>query len=732
MRSLNQLDFMATTLDIPTAFKNGTEAAFNPNTATRLLPWSPEGMRPRRDWIFGEVRRSFRRFVDDEGRWLHPPAFNPDPDPRVYVQVALAYLFGSEKDQELARHLLLAPPVRQQMIDSVPCAFVPEYVLALLKIAGDLVPRDLRDVLIERVRCNLHHYASFDLRHRGYNDNHVTLATATLVLGGEATGNEEAVEEGRANLLNLRDTLLRRGFIHEANDCYLPHTIYPLAAVGEWSEDEEIRQLARDCEARVWVDWIGHWHVNLARKPGPSARDYTQGRLNHLSPNTALWSIFGDAFGQPVYPPGDRFLDAIPAEHFFSFNGEPMDHSWDMGFLSWMSAHTYHIPEHVAELIYKRAYPHVISGTHEVGHCSEYIPRVGSKTGEVAKDILPYSAREIYTYQYQEADWAMGTASQRMVGGCPNNNWGVYYRKAAPLVRTADQGMVFCSFTINEKDCTGNHSFSMDPQDPQALLHGSVELWFDNGKYAAIQHERTSIMLYRPRMLDRHQVSALSTSILFPLCFENSIGRLELGDREITDFNGQSDQLCDLFVQDGPLYIGIRPLIAVDLPADIRVRVRRSGPWGVVDFYSYRGPALNLEEIDLCRMGGGFLCEVATREDFATLEEFKTWFRAGKIVQEQRFFMRQVRYHREGLDLGLCWDVWTDNIMFRTLNGRDYPMPKFQCSGIDPHRLPWMTGDVSCLDHFSWLQRQCSRTRDNWPDRPLTLHPAKFSPPQAS
>ena len=48
----------------------------------------------RRDWIFAEVRRKFRPFVDDEARWLTPPGLTPQPDARVFVQVALAYLHG--------------------------------------------------------------------------------------------------------------------------------------------------------------------------------------------------------------------------------------------------------------------------------------------------------------------------------------------------------------------------------------------------------------------------------------------------------------------------------------------------------------------------------------------------------------------------------------------------------------------------------------------------------------
>jgi hypothetical protein len=681
-------------------------------------------MQPRRDWIFSEVRRKFRRFVDSDGKWLTPPAINAHPDPRVYVQVALPYLLGTDEEKKLAENLLLSEGVTDRLTRQDRCAFTPSYVCVLLNLVGDQLPKGVRQLLLDRVANRLLHFASLDLRHHGYNDNHVTLATAALVLGGELSGQKQAVEEGRANLLNFRDTFLRRGFMHETNDCYIPHTLYTTAAVAEWSRDPEIRQLALDCEARIWADWIGHWHPNLARKPGPSARDYTGGRLHPLSVNTALWTVFGDKFGQPAYPPADAFAESLPPEHHFAYNGNPSDGTWDLGFIAWLAAHTYHIPEHLGALMYDRSYPHTICGTHEVGNVTETLSReVQTEKGkeqqrEILPEEIPFSAREIFTYQYQEKDWAMGTASQRMIGNCGNNNWGVSYRKAAPLARTSDQGMIFCSFTINEKDTTGFHSFSLAPGADVQPLKVGVEHWFDCGRYAALQHERTSLVLYRPLLRDQHKIEALATSIIFPLCYKNKIDRIDLGDTEVRDFEAESTVLGDLFVQDGPLYIGIRPLLPVSMPAGVRVRVERSEFWGKVHFYSYRGPATDVEAHDLCRVGGGFLCEVATRDDFPTLEAFKSWFRRGEFIDEQQFFMRHVRYHREGLDLAMRWDILVDNIMYRAINGREHPLPRFSCTGIAPESLPWMTGDVSGLDHFRWAQTQSRRT-SNWPDFPL-------------
>jgi len=696
-------------------------------------PWTMAGMGPRRDWVFEHVRNRFRRFIEQDGRswrWVSPPAANPEPDWRVIVQVALPYLLGNEADRELAYGLLLHPTV-QQRINA--CSFTTEYVLAVILGAGEAMPRDLRGRLLERIDADLLHYATKDLQHHGYNDNHVTLATASLVLGGELTGNQEAVEEGRANLLNFRDTFLRRGFMHETNDCYIPHTLYSTAAVAEFAKDDEIRQLARDCEARIWADWIGHWHPNLARKPGPSARDYTGGRLNPLGLTTYLWCVFGDACGQPAYPPSDVFGDNVPLERHFALaacHGDRHDGHRTLGYLARICAHGYHVPESLVPLLFEREYPHAIRGTHETGHFDEgarkAVPGPGGTTvleGVTLHDVVPFSAREIYTYQYQEADWAMGTASQRMIGGCPNNNWQIAYRKAAPLARTADQGLLFCAFTTNDKPVTGDWRFRMDPRDPSVFQQEGIEAWFDNGRYAGLQHERTAIMLYRPRVYERHAITALSTSLVFPFCFGNTVEHVWFGDDEVKDFSGESAEVRDIVIQDGPLYIGIRPLPSrPQACAGPRMRAVREKFWGLIHIDHYRGPALQLEEMDLCRIGGGLLCEVATAADFPDAAAFKAWFRTGQVLDDQMNFMRHVRYQRDGLNLGLRWDVWNDNIMWRMLNGREYPLPTFECTGLEPASLPWLSGDASGLDHFSWAARQARRAM-----APQCTEPGKIS-----
>jgi hypothetical protein len=680
------------------------------NCLEKVHPWTAAGMSERREVVFEKIRQSVKLFFDEDGRWRDDNEGRDDP--RVYVQISLPLLLGNNNDQALARTLLDDDVVKARINH---CSFTTEYLMAVINGMGEKMPEDLRDVLRNRVKDGILHYAKKDLQHHGYNDNHVTLATSSLIIGGQFVGNEEAIEQGRLNLLNFRDTFLRRGFMHETNDCYIPHTLYSTAMVAEFAEDREIRELALNCEARIWADWIGHWHLNLSRKPGPSARDYTFGRLNPMSFNIALWCILGDRFASAVYPYENIFKTELPSEQYFSCYNKG-DMFWNMGFLARMMAHSYHIPEEVAKLAYHRDYPHIIKGTHEVGHFNESVSWEmddGHKGKHLMNQalpfVVPFSGREIYTYQYQEKDWAMGTASQRMIGNCPNNNWGVYYRKADPLVSTKDQGMIFCSFTINDKNVSGSHDFEMLKDNPQAVNHEDFVHWFDNGHYAGMQHEGTSIMLYRPRVHEMHKITSLSTTLVFPLTFKNRVEHIYFGDKEIVDFDGECAELDDIFIEDGFVYVGIKPLLSRPQSSPIRMKASKQGECGLIDLYSYMGREISLTEMDLCRIGGGFLCEVRNKDDFDSIEDFRKWFSAGRVLDDQTFFMRQVRYHRDDLDMAMRYDVWGDNIMYRMLNGREMEKTKFSCSGIDNQSLPWLCGDVSGLDHFSWAFKQSER-----------------------
>ena len=684
--------------------------------------YSPAAQAERRDRLWPLIRAQCRSLFDDEGRFIGPLGGRTSPDYRIPVQLAAPMLLGDEAHRAFGNAMLRQNPVNVG-IDS----FSGDYAVAMWHSASHRLDDDVRSMLLQKFTDGVRHYAKLDLQHHGFNDNHVTLATSSLVLAGELVDDRWAVDQGRFNLLNLRDTLLRCGLIHEANDCYFWHTMYSTALVARCAEDEEIRDLAAKAEARLWAEHVAFHHPNLGRKIGPSARDYTKHRIHPTHANTGLWYVFGDAFGVGAMPP-KYLVEHDDADRPFDWIGtSDADAAWTLGFLARVTAQPYHVPDALAPLMYERQYPHEVSALNETAH----FPEGYESTNEDGTTTLhhlnsvQFPAQEHTFYAYMERDWAMGTGDGRMIGGCPNNTWQLSYRKARPLEKTWQQGHWWCSYTINDKPAVEDHTFHLAPPDDSGHGNGRTsQYWFksaqqprrmvqffDAGRFAGMQHQRTSMMLYRPRPLESYAVTSLALTLCYPLVWRNALDELWFGDQRIDGWTGESAEAQDIFIKDGPVYAAIKPLLARPLDAPARLRAeRRNDDWGLIHLISYEGEPIDLsEEARLSQIGSGFICEVATEDDFGSLDAFKHWFRSATVLDETHFWMRQVRWARQGLTMGMRYDVWNDHIMYRMVNGRRMRQPEFECTGIDNARLPWLTEDVSDWDHINWAIEQGKR-----------------------
>jgi hypothetical protein len=719
---------------------------------------SPESQALRRNEVWKHIRATSGRYFDADGRYdgnAFQPGLDRAYDQRVVVELAIAFLHGDSSDREFAEKILRANDLNIGFD-----AFTMDYILALWHAAGEKLMPETRQWVLDKIRagsqCHVDSgirvisslngtvstYSGFNFRGgqwHGYNDNHVAMAMSSLILGGELIGDQLLVEAGRCLFRQMRDTLSRRGFIHEANDCYLPHTMYPLAAIAAWAKDAECRELAQAGLDRIWSDLLGHWHPNLGRKLGPSARDYTQGRLSCKG-----WVMFFHYVFGPESLPGWLNLDDI-----FAPSAAPVERKmqwpqgggtgWNLGFLARIAAQPFQVPEVLQPWVTTKPYPFEIIGTNEFGNMLEIHEEVrpdGTKIQHGLNNVQFAGGSHLLT-TYMEEDWGMGTADQRLLGGCPNNNWQLSYRKQRPLSDIRQQGNWFCSFTINDK-CVSeeNHLQYIEGMPESKTLHGPIH-FADAGRFAGLQHQRTAMLVYRPRPLENWAISSLALSLVFPMHFGNDVDEFWLGDERVKNWSGSSTSANDIFIKDGPLYIGFRPLTPPwrdDLngskPAGFvpRLVVEQRGLWGCIHLETYRGEPISVrQECDLARLGNGFIVEVATEEDFASLDAFKAWFRAGQVADDTFHWQRQVRYHRAAalgqpkLDLALRWDAWQDRIMFRALNGRSLPEPIFKCTGLDNAALPWLTGDVSGEDHFSWLPTLLNRPQHKHGHQPLSI-----------
>ena len=716
----------------------------------------------RREALWPRIREKSRIYFDAEGRFdgnAHQPGTERQYDQRVVVELAIALLHGDAADRALAEKALRANDL---MI--LNCAFNMDYAMALWHTSADRLTPETRAWFLEEIRQGTitsvdgallkgAGACGADVSHRGhnlrgiqwhgYNDNHVAMGTSGLILAGELTGHEGEIEAGRASLRQMRELLHRRGFISECNDCYLPHTMYPLASIVAWAKDEECRALAQDGLIRIWSDLLGHWHPNLGRKLGPSARDYTQGRLSSTGWLTLLGYVFGPA-ALPAWLNLDDILEPelTPPERRLEWP-HGGGSSWTLGFLVRVSAQPFEVPDFLASHLSDKPYPCEIVGTNEFGNMLEIWEEVHPETRVKTQHGLgniQYAGGPHLLTSYMEEDWGMGTADQRLLGMCPNNNWQVSYRKARPLADIRQQGSWYCSYTINDKCMSEeNHLEMIEGRPESATAHGPVH-FADAGRFAGIQHRRTSILVYRPRPLENWKLTSLGLTLLYPRHYGNQVDELWLGDQRIENWTGASPVITDIFVKDGPVYLGFRPLISpwhedLDGPASLgvpHIKVEQRGLWGCIQLLSYSGPALAIrQECDLARLGSGFLVEVATESDFPNLAAFKAWFRAGRIVDDTFHWQRQIRYHRDAahgqppLDLGLRWDAWQDRIISRTLDGRPLPEPQFACTGMDNRELPWLTGEPVGSDATQWLPTLVNRPQHKHGHQPLSVQISK-------
>lgn len=720
---------------------------------------STEAQNKRREILWEKIRNNCRVFFNDKGEYdgnRFIKGKDRSYDQRVVIELAIALLHGNKTDRALAEKILRANDL---MIGS--CAFNMDYILALWYTSEDRLSPGMKAWLLEKIRNGSQTSVNaeilkgkgaggYDLSHRGfnlrgtqwhgYNDNHVAMGMSSLILGGELIGDKSLVEAGRAVLYNMRDTLQRRGLINECNDCYLPHTMYPLASIVAWAKDEECRELAQNGLVRIWSDLLGHWHPNLARKIGPSARDYTFGRLTSWG-----WlMLFSYVFGEEIFPKWLSLDDVfkpdneIPTERKMFWHDEICS-GWNLGFLARISAQNFIVPDFLAKFAAEKNYPFEISGMNEFGNMLEIYEKVnkdGSKT-QFGLENIQYAGGPHLLTSYMEEDWGMGTADQRLLGGCPNNNWQLSYRKKKPLDDIRQQGSWYCSYTINDKVMSDeNHLEVIEGMPESKTLHGPIHFG-DAGRFAGMQYKGTAVMLYRPRPLENWKISSLALSLLYPKHYGNEVDELWFGDEKVKNWNCEVRKTTDIFIKDGPMLIAFQPLIAPwrkdvdgpeELKCEVRMRAEQRNGWAMVNIFNYSGKKIAIrQECDLSRIGNGFVVEVATEKDFKDMDSFKSWFRKTEVLDATFHWQRQLRYHRPAgdgqpkLDLAFRWDAWQDRIVYRAVNGRTLPEPQFECTGIDNRKLPWLTGDVSGNDNFSWTKVLDDRPQHKHGHQPLPI-----------
>ena len=535
-------------------------------------------------------------------------------------------------------------------------------------------------------------FQEFRWRFQGDNDNFPLMAAAAIAMWGTHTDNRRHVEDARSRLEELKALLTRRGVASEFNSpAYLGLHLHPLALIAETTQDAELRRLAIDLETRCWLDLLGHYHPPCGIQAGPYSREYNFGIYGAGFTRLNLYLLLGDK---------------LPGDWQEGYRSETREHG--LARAANRACVRYHCPKWLAEWTLGRHYPCQMIATAEGGASFEWLEpdRRGALYHWMWKSTPDEDARlyELPAWNtrlatYMTEGYSLGTTTRMF-----NDGFGCYGFVATvpmkkPLESVRDAVRVHCRYILNE-DKPG-----VTWQDPGQKDYAKEQVAFnDGGRMVALQHEKTAMVLYRPRVIVKHSPTSLKAMIIIPngdfgegACRGDEI---YLGDRQVEGFRGETAEPAPAFVRLGETYMAFIPLIndsEVKLARQVAVRVRPEGKSLGISFYNYEGGPIQLNPRQYTLVGNGFVCEMGSKAEDRSFEAFRKRFASVTVrdfyrrtVHSRGAYTRHVHYSRPRLSLEMEYSPATEGIRYQTINGKVPDAPQLEATGLPVERVPWL------------------------------------------
>ncbi|MHC4201184.1 MAG: hypothetical protein ACYSU0_14425 [Planctomycetota bacterium] len=538
-------------------------------------------------------------------------------------------------------------------------------------------------------------FQEFRWRFQGDNDNFPLMAAAVIAMWGTYTDDHRHVEDARSRLEEFKALLTRRGVASEFNSpAYLGLHLHPLALIAETTRDEELRRLAVDLETRSWIDLLGHYHPPCGIQAGPYSREYNFGVYGAGFTRLNLYLLLGEK---------------LPGDWREGYRSETREHGLVRA--ANRACVGYHCPAWLAEWALARRYPYQMIATAEGGASFEWLEPdkrgalyhwMWKSTPDEDARLYELPAWSTRLVTYMTGDYSLGTTARMF-----NDGFGCYGFVATvptkkPLASVRDAVRVHCRYVLNE-DQPG-----VTWQDPKQKDYAKGQVAFnDGGRMVALQHEKTAMVLYRPRVIVGHSPTSLKAMVIIPNAdFGEGACRGDetyLGDARVEDFHGESEEPAPAFVRLGETYMAFIPLInnsEVSLSRRAAVRVRPEGKGLGISFYNYEaseGDPIQLNPRQYTLVGNGFVCEMGSGGEDGSFEAFRRRFASVTVrdfyrrtIHSRGAYTRHVRYSRRGLTLEMEYNPATEGIRYQAINGKTPPAPQLEATGLPVERVPWL------------------------------------------
>lgn len=627
-----------------------------------------------RSWLLDLARKAGDRCYD--------PATNRCLISRDTLWYAISLLFDEKEERrQFGRRLFATVPVED-------CTHTPATLLAVLYRVPELLDSPLCLRLDDAVRASLGDAALVQLNDG--NVNHPLAAFATLILGGERSGQKWAVDLGNRRLQIFRERIgdhrsrhRRQAEMSEYNSLtYTALDLWFLALIAEHARSDEARRLALFLEQRLWVDVAMHFHAPSMQFAGPHSRSYQEDSLGGFS---GLHCTMLAAFDDPL------FLDpGLPGR---------FDHPSALLQNSLAAILTYHVPDEARSIAWKKPFPYEFCKTtygesyHENSKRA-VAPETDATNTPFAFDdeIYPGGWSDLTTYMTEE--YALGSAALPYANAGHSDCLMVRIRRSEGIESMADirsiytRG-VFNSARVGEKNVS---HVSRTPIDRSFL--------YEEGRSTTYQHKNHAIVCYCPKRAGHDGVTSFRLDLIFG--FHTPFDELLVDGRPVERLPLSMDSRVVLCFRDFRTYGTIRPLIPFPKASDHPVRLWRHGEFLILSMINYEGPPLDFSRHGINSWRTGFVLELATAQE-ASWEEFRE--RAGEAeIQEEveNGTVRTVRYGSHGNTMELAYDPYKEVVLSRRWNGMEEGVLHFEVEAAGEKAGPFCPATLYGKELLPW------------------------------
>ncbi|HEY3398833.1 MAG TPA: hypothetical protein VGM19_14355 [Armatimonadota bacterium] len=525
-----------------------------------------------------------------------------------------------------------------------------------------------------------------DFVFRGCNDNMPAHATCGLVLAGEALGNEAALTHARWNLRQLRAILARSAWMGEYNSStYSALTLSSLAKIATAAQDEEIRSLALQLEARLWAEVLLHYHPGTLHQAGPLSRAYS---IDYAGHNHSLQLMMWYAFGPEV-----TGRDLI--QSYFHPDGHEVIHFEGCYLQTAAELCTFldtevHVPEDLAWLAAGRRYPARLRGRSEANEAYEMGGHVQTET-------------------YMEETFSLGTANRPMCGGEQTASLYITYRREAELRSSRDAASVFFKYRTDEEPLGAKDTSADGAFCGEGFLHNQAWCYTS-------QKDNVALLLCTPNLRRAPFVApALKMNLIFPAHF-GEITASVIGEGPVqSGAVGESQEVVPVSIHAGQVFIHVQPLIPTSLPRRAALRFSRQNEYEALELINYEGEPRSFSRLELGRILNGMVVTVDDARRYKSLEAFHQHKSAARIVDYYFVQTRYFEYLRDDVWFRLVMSTNPPGVTTELIDGRPRPQPLFESNQISADALPFL-GERSQpnFPFFPWDQMEIKEWGNSW------------------